>query len=630
MFRENKPVYPLCVMPCGGDRSGIGAEGPVHASPCVPGCEQARITRHKVTLSESEGRLSDGHAIGNFNAIITNLQATQMAALMVAQNTFYATVQKDAAMEAFSHSRYLSYVYAQAPTTYGYSSLAYWTAYFTATAPNYYTTMLTSFYLQAGYTQDAHSYYSKEDYLGYIKTYFGTNYYDSLMTYYLTASQHFSEAFTLNEVYIYGSSRIGVVNSAYRLRKRDFDANYNYLTGAYSSVTNMKDTLTTQNYTYKTMERGLKGYELTNHLGNVLAIITDAWYIDTCIEEVGIRYAAHITQATDYSAFGAPLPGRTWYSSKQYRQSFNGKEKDSETELQDYGMRIYNSRLGRFLSVDPLTKSYPMLTPYQFASNNPIANIDIDGKEGENHIYAFYDKVGYALFKMAMANGFSVIGSISIIAHANIETGYLSQKSIDITHNLWNFGPIGNKNQTKCGSVRWACFNSYSDAFDAYVDRISSKPDLIEYKNPNFNPSYPELGKLFRSDKMPTSADILNATRIKLYNGKIGKAGDYAYDPGNLSYGDKFVSAIKQAARQFDSYLGYRIGVNEKTIKDKNKEIANYQSQIKYANGLPATNGDWDLLKKISTLSSEVKNLETENKELKEIKGQVQQYLKKQ
>jgi len=47
----------------------------------------------------------------------------------------------------------------------------------------------------------------------------------------------------------------------------------------------------------------------------------------------------------------------------------------------DYGFRIYNPRLGRFLSVDPLSKSYPMLTPYQFASNSTIACIDLDGLE---------------------------------------------------------------------------------------------------------------------------------------------------------------------------------------------------------------------------------------------------------
>jgi hypothetical protein len=44
-------------------------------------------------------------------------------------------------------------------------------------------------------------------------------------------------------------------------------------------------------------------------------------------------------------------------------------------------MRIYDPRLGRFLSVDPIAKQYPELTPYQFAGNTPIWAVDLDGLE---------------------------------------------------------------------------------------------------------------------------------------------------------------------------------------------------------------------------------------------------------
>jgi len=44
--------------------------------------------------------------------------------------------------------------------------------------------------------------------------------------------------------------------------------------------------------------------------------------------------------------------------------------------------RLEGEKHSRFLSVDPLTKGYPMLTPYQYASNSPIMNIDLDGLEG--------------------------------------------------------------------------------------------------------------------------------------------------------------------------------------------------------------------------------------------------------
>ena len=86
-----------------------------------------------------------------------------------------------------------------------------------------------------------------------------------------------------------------------------------------------------------------------------------------------------------YGSFGMALVGRNWSVGSEYRYGFNGKEQDPETfgdgNIYDYGFRIYNPRLGKFLSVDPLTKSYAELTPYQFASNRPIDGIDLDGLE---------------------------------------------------------------------------------------------------------------------------------------------------------------------------------------------------------------------------------------------------------
>jgi RHS repeat-associated protein len=71
-------------------------------------------------------------------------------------------------------------------------------------------------------------------------------------------------------------------------------------------------------------------------------------------------------------------------SKGEYRYSFNGKETDNETGLQDYGFRIYNPSYGKFLSVDPLFVSFPWYTPYQFAGNKPIACIDLEGLQELN------------------------------------------------------------------------------------------------------------------------------------------------------------------------------------------------------------------------------------------------------
>ena len=78
------------------------------------------------------------------------------------------------------------------------------------------------------------------------------------------------------------------------------------------------------------------------------------------------------------------MPGRT-YSGSGYRFGFNGKEKDDEVEgngnIYDYGFRIYNPRIAKFLSLDPLMKKFPWYTPYQFAGNMPIRAKDLDGLE---------------------------------------------------------------------------------------------------------------------------------------------------------------------------------------------------------------------------------------------------------
>ncbi len=125
-------------------------------------------------------------------------------------------------------------------------------------------------------------------------------------------------------------------------------------------------------------------------------VVSDAKFIvssDNVIDVTDIL-TPEIVSATDYYPFGMPMNDRK-LNSADYRYGFNGKENDQETGNQDYGMRIYNPDIAKFLSVDPLFKQYPWYTPYQFAGNKPIKYVDIDGlEEGERAA-----KAGEALFK---------------------------------------------------------------------------------------------------------------------------------------------------------------------------------------------------------------------------------------
>jgi RHS repeat-associated protein len=125
---------------------------------------------------------------------------------------------------------------------------------------------------------------------------------------------------------------------------------------------------------------GAKNYELSNHLGNVLATISDKTIFNTDHYN-GIVYSAQL-----YYPFGWEIPTLS-YSAKKYRFGFNGKEDDREWHAQDYGFRLYTPREGRFIGVDPITAQYPWYTPYQFAGNKPIAAVDLDGLEEYDKYY---------------------------------------------------------------------------------------------------------------------------------------------------------------------------------------------------------------------------------------------------
>jgi len=47
----------------------------------------------------------------------------------------------------------------------------------------------------------------------------------------------------------------------------------------------------------------------------------------------------------------------------------------------NFGARIYDSRVGRWLSVDPSFSSYPDISPFAYTGNNPILFIDKDGRD---------------------------------------------------------------------------------------------------------------------------------------------------------------------------------------------------------------------------------------------------------
>ncbi|MEL6944395.1 MAG: RHS repeat-associated core domain-containing protein, partial [Bacteroidota bacterium] len=165
------------------------------------------------------------------------------------------------------------------------------------------------------------------------------------------------------EQYLYGSERLGVLRPS----------------------TNVNDP--TEPYFIKEAKvyQGLKNYEFTNHLGNVMTVINDRKEaIDDNADEIADAYHPVRLSAQDYYPFGLEMPQRGYAVSDEYRYGYNGKEAEHNEEFgsvtnYDYGARIYNPGIARFLSIDPLMATFPQWSPYNYAANSPVALIDREG-----------------------------------------------------------------------------------------------------------------------------------------------------------------------------------------------------------------------------------------------------------
>ena len=109
-------------------------------------------------------------------------------------------------------------------------------------------------------------------------------------------------------------------------------------------------------------------YAIKDHLGNTSVMVNATTQLPV--------------QSTVYYASGVQM-AQSWGKDQQ-PYLYNGKEfiEAHGYNTYDYGFRGYYATIGRFTSVDPLTEQTPWQSPYTYANNNPINNIDLMGLSG--------------------------------------------------------------------------------------------------------------------------------------------------------------------------------------------------------------------------------------------------------
>ncbi|WP_431165684.1 RHS repeat domain-containing protein [Tenacibaculum halocynthiae] len=138
-------------------------------------------------------------------------------------------------------------------------------------------------------------------------------------------------------------------------------------------------------------------YQLTDHLGNVRAVVTKSG-----------SSAISLTNKTDYYPFGMPMSSRNIEGGYRYGYQGDFAEKDSETGLNAFELRLWDSRIGRWLTRDPMGEFH---SPYLGMGNNPISKIDPTGGMTDDPPTGAGSEVGETHFDPDTGNTYEWDGS---------------------------------------------------------------------------------------------------------------------------------------------------------------------------------------------------------------------------
>ncbi|KAA3624140.1 MAG: RHS repeat-associated core domain-containing protein [Flavobacterium sp.] len=141
--------------------------------------------------------------------------------------------------------------------------------------------------------------------------------------------------------------------------------------GVYTVNTATENGLYVFSYTALNTGTSYLSFNLTNNYD----LVENIYYLDNIkVTDVTTTNTPIMLAYKDYYPFGMPMPGRNIEG--EYRYAYQGQEKDSETGMEAFELRLWDARIGRWLTTDPANQ---FNSPYLGMGNNPITRIDPDG-----------------------------------------------------------------------------------------------------------------------------------------------------------------------------------------------------------------------------------------------------------
>ncbi len=174
-------------------------------------------------------------------------------------------------------------------------------------------------------------------------------------------------------------------------------------------------------------------YYIKDHLGNNRLVLGES---------------GEVEQVNHYYPFGG-LMGESENLVSSQRYKYNGKELDRTHGLDwyDYGARMYDPALARWMVPAPLAKKHYSVSPYAYCHDNPINAIDPDGRDDffdENGKFIKKTKTGDNIMVKSGNNKYVNFTSVDFGKRHNALIGigshYLSQVDHDFSLNVERTG----------------------------------------------------------------------------------------------------------------------------------------------------------------------------------------------
>jgi RHS repeat-associated protein len=161
-----------------------------------------------------------------------------------------------------------------------------------------------------------------------------------------------------------------------------FDKNYNFVDAAWDQVSTVGAQTSPSvkqpphDLVTKTVRSPVAGYAYI-FFSNEHYNFVDAYFDDASVSVT----PSPIIATDDYYPFGLTFNSFNRVNNLLNQFEYNGKETQDELNLgwMDYGARMYDASIGRWMVVDPLAEVSRRWTPYNYAYDNPIRFIDPDG-----------------------------------------------------------------------------------------------------------------------------------------------------------------------------------------------------------------------------------------------------------